>query len=209
MVKEYRTLGGEAEGLYRDRGSRFLSYAFPVRTLDDVMARVNALRAEHHGARHWCWGSLLGAEALDMRFDDNGEPSGSAGRPIVDALRRACITYSAIVVVRYFGGVKLGVPGLIAAYRGASEAALEGATVVVRAVEHEAWVRVDYTAHAGLMEGVARTGGRVVSESYDAKGAYLQLRWPVHLYTAAKERLETLRLAQQWQWQWERETVIE
>lgn len=118
-----------ATGEYRDRGSKFYAFAEAVATKEEAEAHVAAIKKKYHDARHWCSAYRLGEEGETMYSNDDGEPSNSAGAPILAAIRSAEITDVSIVVVRYFGGVKLGVRGLIDAYRGAAEDALEEASI--------------------------------------------------------------------------------
>lgn len=118
-----------ANGEYRDRGSKFYAFAEAVATKEEAEAHVAAIKKKYHDARHWCSAYRLGEEGEDMYSNDDGEPSNSAGAPILAAIRSAELTDVSIVVVRYFGGIKLGVRGLIDAYRGAAENALEQGTI--------------------------------------------------------------------------------
>lgn len=114
-------------GLIREKGSKFLAYLYPITTVEDVSLLIEKLRNEHPTARHWCYAYRLGEDGSVYRFSDDGEPSGSAGRPILNTLDSAGLTNTLAVVVRYFGGTLLGVRGLIDAYDGAVEDALQGA----------------------------------------------------------------------------------
>src|SRR5688500_2730354 len=113
----YKTIDAPAEGVFRDRGSKFLGYAYPVLAECEVKGILANLRAEHGKARHFCWALRLSPDRSIFRIQDDGEPSGTAGRPILNTMLSADITNVLIVVVRYFGGTLLGVPGLINAYK--------------------------------------------------------------------------------------------
>lgn len=130
MGSAYLTIAGQAEGIYREKMSRFLAFAFPVTTADEAKATVKRVANEYHDARHACWGYILGADGREYLSSDNGEPSGTAGRPILGAIRSAGLTNVLVVVVRYFGGIKLGTSGLIVAYKEAARLALEAAEKV-------------------------------------------------------------------------------
>ncbi|MEO1448424.1 MAG: YigZ family protein [Bacteroidota bacterium] len=119
-------LRSAGEGFLKDRGSRFIAYAYPVESLDEVQEHLQALRKQYYDARHHCYAYRLGQSGQESYSTDDGEPSHSAGTPILGTLRSAELTDALIVVIRYFGGTKLGVRGLIEAYRGAAEEALEG-----------------------------------------------------------------------------------
>lgn len=121
----YYTIATEGTGLYREKMSRFLAFAFHVTTADEARSHVKRLQNEYHDARHVCWAYMLGPEGQEFQLNDNGEPSGTAGKPILGQIRSAGLTDVAVIVVRYFGGIKLGTPGLTAAYRQAAREALD------------------------------------------------------------------------------------
>ena len=126
----YHTLAAPAEAEFKDKGSRFIAYAYPVRSAEDVKNHVERQRQAHHKARHWCYAYRLGTDGLQFRANDDGEPSGSAGRPILGQIDSFAVTDTLIIVVRYFGGTLLGVPGLIHAYKTAAAEALKAAEVI-------------------------------------------------------------------------------
>jgi len=126
----YRTIKQRSEGVFRDRGSKFLAFAFPVYTRDEIKNTLDALRKEYHDARHHCYAYRLGAAKETFRANDDGEPSGSAGNPILGQIRSKDLSNILIVVVRYFGGTLLGVGGLINAYRTAAANAIQDATII-------------------------------------------------------------------------------
>lgn len=123
-------LSAPITGLLREKGSKFIAYLYPIAQVDEVAPLLDLLRNEHPSARHWCYAYRLGEDGKVYRINDDGEPSGSAGRPILHALDSASLTNTLAVVVRYFGGTLLGVRGLIDAYGGAVEAALHEATCI-------------------------------------------------------------------------------
>ena len=126
----YRTIRAPAEGLFKDKGSRFIAYAYPLKDESAVRAVVGDLKAQHPKARHHCWAYRLTPDRTIFRINDDGEPSGSAGRPILNTLLSNDVTDVLVVVVRYFGGTLLGVPGLIHAYKAATQAALSVADII-------------------------------------------------------------------------------
>jgi uncharacterized YigZ family protein len=130
----YKTLDSPSEGIYKDRGSKFLAFAFPVTNETQAKEILQRLRKEHPGANHHCYAFRLGADKLFFRSNDDGEPSGSAGKPILGQIQSNDLTNILIVVVRYFGGTLLGVPGLIAAYRGAASDAITNGKIVEKQV---------------------------------------------------------------------------
>lgn len=190
-VLEYRTLAGASEGQYKDRGSRFLAYAIPVRSLEEAQEEVSRLRAMHHAARHCCYAYILGAEGSESRANDDGEPSGSAGRPILGVLLSQELRDVIIVVIRYFGGIKLGVPGLIAAYRGAAEEAIEQAEVVVRIVERRYTLRFAYAIQHEVMDILKRVDARMENQVYGEE-CQVQVAWSLAVDQEAHQRLEKI-----------------
>jgi uncharacterized YigZ family protein len=124
MDDTYRTIKKKSEGYFRDRGSKFYAFAFPVETEDEIKEYLDELRKKYYDARHHCYAYQLGAEKTSYRINDDGEPSSSAGKPIFGRIQSHDLTNILIVVIRYFGGVKLGVPGLINAYKTAAEEAI-------------------------------------------------------------------------------------
>lgn len=150
MENSYRTIGKPAEAEFKDRGSRFLAYAFPVREEEEVREHLQRIRKAHPGARHRCYAYRL-ASGLVCRASDAGEPAGSAGKPILGQLERLGLTGVLVVVVRYFGGTLLGIPGLINAYRTATALALQMTPVVTRPVERHFLLEYDYTLSDPVM----------------------------------------------------------
>ncbi|MDE7388358.1 MAG: IMPACT family protein [Muribaculaceae bacterium] len=128
----YLTISGESRAKFTEKMSRFLAFAHPVANAEAVRGLVARYQKDYHDARHVCWAYVLGFDRSEQYSNDNGEPSGTAGKPILGQINSAGLTNLAVVVVRYFGGIKLGTPGLIAAYREAARMALEEASVVKR-----------------------------------------------------------------------------
>jgi len=131
----YKTIEGRSEGLFKDRGSRFISLAFPVRSQEEIKEKLEALRKEYHDARHHCYAYVLNPDRQLWRANDDGEPSGTAGKPILGQINSNELTNILIVVIRYFGGTLLGVSGLINAYRTAAAEAIANARVVEMTVK--------------------------------------------------------------------------
>lgn len=131
----YQTIKSPCEGLFRDRGSKFLAFAYPVTSDAEIKEHVSRLKAEHPKANHHCWAMRLGTDRSVFRVNDDGEPSGSAGRPILNVLLSRDVTNILVVVVRYFGGTLLGVPGLINAYKQATLDALDHAQIIEKSVQ--------------------------------------------------------------------------
>ena len=131
----YKTLAAPSEGLYKEKGSKFLAFAYPVRTLDEVKTHLDQLRKDYFDARHHCYAYILGPRKDAFRANDDGEPSGTGGRPIHGQLLSADLTDTLIVVVRYFGGILLGASGLANAYKTAARDAIDHATIVERTID--------------------------------------------------------------------------
>lgn len=130
----YKTIEAPAEGIFRDRGSKFIGYAYPIQSEEDIKSIVQNLKAEHPKARHHCWAMRLSSDRSVFRINDDGEPSGTAGRPILNTLLSHDLTQILIVVVRYFGGTLLGVPGLINAYKTAAAEAVLAANIIEKTI---------------------------------------------------------------------------
>ncbi|MCB4797469.1 IMPACT family protein [Neotamlana laminarinivorans] len=147
MISEdtYQTINKPTEPvLFKDKNSKFFGYAFPVLTEDDVKLNLEIVKKEHHSARHWCYAYQIGTEKIHYRANDDGEPSNSAGMPIYGQIQSFNVTNILIIVVRYFGGVKLGVGGLINAYRQTAQLALESATVIKKTININYLITFDY-----------------------------------------------------------------
>ncbi len=142
MSDIYKSISSRGEGLYKDNGSRFLAFAIPVETEDDVRELVAGFRKEYHDARHHCYAYRIGAAGEIWRSSDDGEPSGTAGRPILGQIDSAGLSDILVVVVRYFGGIKLGVPGLIKAYKSSSADAIADAPATEKIAGN--WYRVGF-----------------------------------------------------------------
>lgn len=141
----YKTIDTPSEAaLFKDKNSKFFGYAFPVLNEDDVKSHLAELKKTHHAARHWCYAYQLGVEDIQFRANDDGEPNNSAGMPIYGQIQSFDVTNILIVVVRYFGGVKLGVSGLINAYKIAAQLALEHANIIEKTINTDYLIAFDY-----------------------------------------------------------------
>ena len=148
----YKSVAGISEGLFKDNGSRFIAKAFPVESEDQVKEIVAALKKEYHDARHHCYAYRLGYLGDRFRANDDGEPSGSAGRPILGQIDSLGLSDVLVVVIRYFGGIKLGIPGLIRAYKTATGDALQQATVVEKVAGKTFRLSFDYLSMNRVMK---------------------------------------------------------
>lgn len=148
----YKTITTATTSDFRDRGSKFFGFAYPVSDVDEVKEYVKALKKEHPKAVHFCFGFRIGIDGTLYRANDDGEPSGSAGKPILGQIDSAGLTNVLVVVVRYFGGSLLGVPGLINAYKTATEQALSKAETIERQVEQKVTITFDYPVMNEVMQ---------------------------------------------------------
>lgn len=150
----YNSIAGRADGLYKELGSRFIAEAFPVETEAEVKAIVDAAKKEYHDARHHCYAYRIGLDGSTFRANDDGEPSGSSGRPILGQIDSAGLSDVLVVVTRYFGGVKLGIPGLIRAYKTATADALANAEIVEKIAGKNYRISFEYLAMNSVMKMV-------------------------------------------------------
>lgn len=138
----YNSIANPSEGLFKDNGSRFIALAYPVETEEEVKEIVDGLKKKYHDARHHCYAYRLGYDGARYRANDDGEPSGSSGRPILGQIDSKGLSDVLVVVVRYFGGIKLGIPGLIRAYKTSTADALESAEIVEKIASR--WFKVQF-----------------------------------------------------------------
>ena len=167
MIDEYKTISGTSEGYYTEKRSKFLAFAHHIETVDEVKDIVAGYRKKYYDARHVCYAYMLGAERLEFRANDDGEPSSTAGKPILGQINSNELTNILIVVVRYYGGVNLGTSGLIVAYREAAADALAHATIETRQVEEIVKYSFAYPQMNDVMRIVKDMNPRIVSQTYD------------------------------------------
>ncbi len=168
MADTYKTVSKEVcEGFYSEKRSKFLAFVHHVDSVDEAMAIVKEYRKKYYDARHCCYAYVLGSDRADFRANDDGEPSSTAGKPILGQLNRLELTDVLVVVIRYYGGVNLGTGGLIVAYRTATEDALSKAVIEEKFVEERIIYRFTYPMINAVMRVVKETGARIVSQSFD------------------------------------------
>lgn len=168
MTDEYKTITKTiGEGYYTEKRSKFLAFAHHVETVDEVKEIVADYRKKYYDARHMCYAYMLGAERTDFRANDDGEPSSTAGKPILGQINSQELTNVLIVVVRYYGGVNLGTGGLIVAYREAAADALAHAETEVRQVEEEVTYDFPYVMMNQVMKVVKDMNPKIISQTYD------------------------------------------
>ena len=163
MDDTYLTISRTSEGIYKEKMSKFLAFAIPVSSVEDVKKQLEKYQKEYYDARHVCWAYMLGSQRTDFRSNDNGEPSGTAGKPILGQINSAGL----IVVVRYFGGIKLGTSGLIVAYREAASEAIAANEIIERQVEDEVHFGFEYPLMNEVMRIVKEEGPTIVSQIFD------------------------------------------
>ena len=155
LIKDtYASIAGSSDGLFKDNGSRFIAQAYPVESEEEVKEIVGSLKKEYHDARHHCFAYRLGLDGSRWRANDDGEPSGSAGRPILGQIDAAGLSDILVVVIRYFGGIKLGIPGLIRAYKTSTADALAQATVVEKVAGKDYRLSFPYLSMNAVMKVV-------------------------------------------------------
>ncbi len=169
MTERYLTIAGEAEGIYKDKGSKFLAFAVPAESIEDVKEQLEQFRQRYHDARHVCYAYMLGAERQDYRANDDGEPSGTAGRPILGQINSRQLTNILIVVVRYFGGILLGTGGLITAYKEAASDALSRAEIVEKDVMIRKTLRFPYEKMNEVMRLLKDTQAVITRQDFDGE----------------------------------------
>jgi uncharacterized YigZ family protein len=163
----YKTINRISEGIFRDKGSKFIGYAYPIKSEAEVKPIVTKLRAEHAKARHFCWALRLSPDRNVFKLNDDGEPSGTAGRPILNTLLSSDVTNVMVVVVRYFGGTLLGVPGLINAYKNATIAAIQENEIVTKTVNDVYEIGFDYLEMNQVMRIVKDENLNVLHQTFE------------------------------------------
>ena len=163
----YQTIVGQSETIIRERSSKFLSLAYHVRTADEVKEIMEGLRKKHYDATHHCYAYRLGPRGEEFRANDDGEPSGTAGKPILGQLLSRDVTDILVVVIRWFGGTKLGVSGLIETYRESTAAVLDVCTIEERTIDRIYHIRYPFESMDGVMRAVKAVGPKIVEQTFD------------------------------------------
>ncbi|MCM1489993.1 MAG: YigZ family protein [Muribaculum sp.] len=167
MADTFLTIEKEGTGKFTEKKSRFLSFAYHVSSVDEAKSKMKQLQNEYHDARHVCWAYMVGSERMEWQANDNGEPSGTAGKPILGQINSLGLTDVVVGVVRYFGGIKLGTPGLIAAYKEAASLALEASGVKECIRQENIAFTFPYMVMNDVMKIVKSTGAEIVSQQFD------------------------------------------
>lgn len=167
MSDIYKTITSKAEGIYKIKGSKFLSFVIPVQNVDEIKLIITEYRKQFFDARHVCYAYMLGHERTDFRSNDDGEPSGTAGRPILGQINSNELTDVLIIVVRYFGGILLGTGGLVSAYKEAAIEALSQAEIIEKTVDEQIVIKFDYLLMNDVMRVVKEMEPQILSQHFD------------------------------------------
>lgn len=196
MIQEdtYKTIIGVAEGIYTEKRSKFIAIAIPVHTVEEIKQHLDIYQKKYYDARHVCYAYMLGHERKDFRANDNGEPSGTAGKPILGQINSNGLTDILIVVVRYFGGIKLGTSGLIVAYKAAVAEAIANATIIEKTVDDEIAVAFEYPFMNDVMRIVKEEEPEILEQSYDMD-CLMKLRIRRSMMGKLRARLEKVETA--------------
>lgn len=192
----FKTIASASEGLFKDKGSKFIAYAYPVKTEDEIKEHIKVLKDQHYKARHHCYAFRLGKHGDMYRANDDGEPSGTAGRPIYGQLLSFELTNILVVVVRYFGGTLLGTSGLINAYKTATSEVLSQATLIDVIVSDIYQLRFDYTIQSLVERVIKEFDLNIASAVYEMDCTYeIEVRKSISAMVADKfEKIEGLKL---------------
>lgn len=185
----FKTVKETAKGLFTEKKSKFISFAVPAQTVDDVKSEVEKYRKEYYDARHVCWAYMLGPDRREFRANDDGEPSGTAGKPILGQINSNELTDILIIVIRYFGGVKLGTSGLIVAYKEAAIEAIANAEIIEKTVDQDISFQFEYPFMNDVMKIVKDLEPTILSQQYDTDCS-MSLRIRKGLYDQLISRLE-------------------
>ena len=169
FTDSYLTVKKPAQGLFKDKGSKFIGYIFPIESAEDVKVILAQLKAEHPRARHICWALRISTDRSVFRVNDDGEPSGTAGKPILNTLLSANLTQVCVAVVRYFGGTLLGVPGLIHAYKEASLEAIKEAEIIEKTIKDRYRIHVPYTQLNSVMKILKDENITIIAQELDTE----------------------------------------
>lgn len=196
MIQEdtYKTVTGTAEGIYTEKRSKFIAIVIPVRTVAEIKQQLEIYQKKYYDARHVCYAYMLGHERKNFRANDNGEPSGTAGKPILGQINSNELTDVLIIVVRYFGGIKLGTSGLIVAYRAAAAEAIANATMVEKTVDEDVTVAFEYPFMNDIMRVVKEEEPVILEQAYDMD-CVMKLRIRKSMMGKLRARLEKVETA--------------
>jgi uncharacterized YigZ family protein len=167
MEDTYRSIATPSTGIYKEKGSKFLSFAYPVDSEEEIQETINALKKQYYDARHHCYAYILGKDMETYRVNDDGEPQHSAGDPILGQIRSHELTHILVVVVRYFGGTKLGVGGLVQAYKTAASEAILAADILEKTIMIPIEFTFDYLSMDEIMRTIKRYNLNIINQEFD------------------------------------------
>ena len=188
---QYLSISSESQGLYKEKGSKFIALAFPVDSLEEVRSHLEELRKKYHDARHHCYAYKIGKESPEYRYNDDGEPSGTAGKPIFGQIESFGLTNVLIVVIRYFGGIKLGTGGLIQAYKAATKDALEQADILTKTMQQMLRIKFPYLAMADVMKIIKDEGADILEQNFTLEGA-LKIKVRKSRFMEARDKFSSI-----------------
>lgn len=195
MADTYLTISKISEGLYKEKGSKFLAFAIPVRTLDEIKAILEEKRKAFHDARHVCYAYILGPEGKEFRANDDGEPSGTAGRPMLGILQSYNLTYTLLIIVRYFGGTKLGTSGLINAYKESANDAIVNNEIIEKTIDKMLVVKFEYPFLNEIMKIVKEEEPTIINQEFEMECS-MTLSIRQRDYDRLKNKLEQAAITQ-------------
>jgi len=167
MAESFRSITHLSQGIYKEKGSKFLSFAIPVKDVAEIKSILDNYRKKYYDARHVCYAYMLGADRSESRANDDGEPSGTAGRPILGQINSSKLTDILVIVVRYFGGILLGTSGLITAYKEAAADAIGQANIVEITVKNELTIRFEYPLLNDVMRIIKEFDVQIVNQQFE------------------------------------------
>lgn len=182
----YKTIESLSQGIFKEKGSKFIALAYPVSEQTDIKVIVDKLKKEHHEARHHCYAWMLGVERTNWRVNDDGEPSGTAGKPILGQINTAGLTNILIVVIRYFGGTLLGVSGLINAYRTSASEAIKNASIVEKTLHQYYKITFPYIAMNDVMKVLKEEHIAYLEQHFDTECSMV-----IHFRILMKDKIIT------------------
>lgn len=191
----FQTIKGLSEGIYKEKGSKFIAFAQPIESVSAVKSILDGYRKTYYDARHVCYAYALGPDASETRANDDGEPSGTAGRPILGQIQSFGLTNVLVVVIRYFGGILLGTGGLVVAYKAAAADALQNAEIQQKTIDVDFTVRFEFPFMNDVMKLVKTLEAQILSQDYDMDcGMKLRIRKKdAERFKSALGKIETLR----------------
>jgi uncharacterized YigZ family protein len=191
MEDLYKTISSPSKGIYKEKGSKFIAVAFSIFSKEEFKDKLNELKKEYHDARHHCYAYKLGLTENEYKYSDDGEPNNSAGAPIFGQIKSFELTNIAIIVVRYFGGTKLGVGGLVTAYKEAAKDALKSAKIIEITVDNIYEIQFEYKIMSDVMNFIKQQQLEVINQTLEEKGT-IQFRIRQSEATTLLKKLETI-----------------